>query len=76
MDTKYDFGAEGDVLRIVYVRPVPVAELPEDLQAQLPGIETLYAVHTEDGDRVALVRDRKLAFMLARVNDMAPVSVH
>ena len=36
----------------------------------------LYAVHDADGQRLAVVRDRRLAFVLARQNDLAPVSVH
>ena len=75
MDTKYEFGPETGE-RIVYVREVAVAELPEEIQAQALGLETLYAVHDASGERLALVKDRKLAFILARQNDMAPVSVH
>ncbi len=75
MDTRYDFGPEaGD--RIVYVRPVAVADLPEELREQAMGLETIYAVHDASGERLALVKDRKLAFIVARQNDMAPVSVH
>jgi hypothetical protein len=61
---------------IVYVRPVPVEELPEEVRRQVPGLAALYAVHSEDGARLALVRNRQLAFMLARQNDLAPVHVH
>ncbi|MFN3293713.1 MAG: DUF1150 family protein [Gemmobacter sp.] len=75
MDTPFDFGPEtGD--RIVYVRPVPVSELPEPLRAQAEGLETIYAVHRTDGERLALVRDRRLAFALARQHDFAPVNAH
>ncbi|MCR9149539.1 MAG: DUF1150 domain-containing protein [Rhodobacteraceae bacterium] len=77
MDTKYDFGPEADeARRIVYVRPVPVTDLPEPLRAQAGGLETLYAVHDAEGTRLALVADRRLAFALARQNDFAPVNVH
>lgn len=62
--------------RIVYVRPVPVADLPEELRAQIEGAETVYSVHAPNGQRLALVADRKLAFHLARAHDFAPVSVH
>ena len=62
--------------RVVYVRPVAVADLPEDIQEAAAGIRTLYAVHDTDGERLALVRDRDLAFILARQNDLAPVHVH
>ncbi|MDT8856751.1 DUF1150 family protein [Paracoccaceae bacterium Fryx2] len=62
--------------RIVYVRAVAVADLPEELQAQAEGHEVLYALHRPDGARLALVANRQLAFALARQNDMAPVAVH
>ncbi|ANB33840.1 DUF1150 family protein [Rhodovulum sulfidophilum] len=75
MNVKYDpLPDTGE--RIVYVRPVKVAELPEELRRQAPDLDELYAVHDSNGDRLALVRDRKLAFLLARQNDMAPVNVH
>ena len=75
MNSKYDFGPEAGE-RIVYIRSVAVAELPEELREQAQGLETLYAVHDAAGERLALVKDRGLAFVLARQNDMAPVSVH
>jgi hypothetical protein len=61
---------------IVYVRAITVADLPEALQMQIDGLDTVYSVHRPDGMRVALVADKKLAFDLARQNDLAPVSVH
>jgi hypothetical protein len=75
MDTPFDFGPETGE-RIVYVRPVPVADLPEPLRVQAAGLEVIYAVHRPDGERLALVRDRALAFALARQNDLAPVNAH
>jgi hypothetical protein len=75
MDSRYE-GFPEDGQRIVYVRPVQVADLPEPIRAQAEGLETIYAVHRPDGERVALVRDRSLAFALARQNDFAPVNVH
>lgn len=65
-----------DLERLVYVRPVDVSDLPEGLQAQAQGLGTVYAVHSSDGERLALVKDRSLAFILARQNDLAPVNVH
>ncbi len=62
--------------RIVYVRSVAVADLPDEVRNEIRGIDTLYAVHGTDGERLALVKDRRLAFVLARQNDLAPVSVH
>lgn len=61
---------------IVYVRPIAVSDLPEALQEQIEGIATVYSVHRPNGERVALVADREMAFALARQHDMAPVSVH
>lgn len=75
MNAKFDFGPEA-AERIVYVRPIAVADLPEEIRAQAGGLETLYALHAEDGERLALVRDRALAFAIARQNDLAPVNVH
>ncbi|MEO1306530.1 MAG: DUF1150 family protein [Pseudomonadota bacterium] len=62
--------------KTVYVRSVKVAELPKEVQDQANGQEELYAVHNAEGAPLALVADRKLAFFLARQNDMTPVSVH
>ena len=75
MDTKFDFGPEKGE-RIVYVRAVDVADLPDEVRAQAGNLQTLWAVHGADGERLALVADRKLAFILARQNDLAPVNVH
>jgi hypothetical protein len=75
MDVKFDGIPEGGS-RIVYVRPVKVDDLPAEMQAHAGGLKTIYALHDADGDRLALVRDRALAFALARQNDMAPVNVH
>lgn len=61
---------------MVYVRSVLVTDLPDDLRDQVEGLEMIYSVHRANGDRVALVANRKLAFALAAQNDMAAVSVH
>ena len=61
---------------IVYVRTVPVADLPQEVREAAGGATELYAVHSAEGERLALVKNRDLAFMLARQNDLAPVSVH
>ena len=61
---------------IVYVRPVALDDLPDEIREQVEGMTELYAVHNGEGERLALVKDRNLAFTVARQNDMAPVSVH
>jgi len=75
MDSKYDFGAAED-RAIVYVKSVDVVDLPEEMREQAMGSKTLYALHSSDGERLALVRDRRLAFVLARQNNLDPVTVH
>lgn len=75
MDTRYDFGPEAGE-RIVYVRPVAVADLPDEVRAHAGGRDVVWAVHDASGERLALVADRKLAFILARQNDLSPVSLH
>ena len=62
--------------RIVYVRSVNVDELPDEVRDQIDDLTKLYAVHSVDGERLALVKCRELAFVLARQNDMSPVTVH
>lgn len=62
--------------RIVYVKAVDVNDLPTEVQGKIDGLEQLYAVHDSEGQQLALVADRKLAFQLARQNDYAPVAVH
>ena len=52
MDTKFDFGPETGE-RIVYVRPVAVADLPDEVRQHAMGLETIYAVHAASGERLA-----------------------
>ncbi|MFC3180911.1 DUF1150 family protein [Cypionkella sinensis] len=75
MDVKFE-GLDAGDNRIVYVRPIAVETLPQAVQAQINGMKTVYAVHGEDGEQLALVADRDLAFSLARQHDMAPVNAH
>ena len=58
---------------IVYVREVA----PEDLPDELRGTEAkLYALHDAEGNQLAVTPDRRIAFALAKRNDMRPLSVH
>ena len=75
MNTRYGPMADQGV-RMVYVREIAVADLPQEIQDEAEGLQTLFAVHGADGSRLALVRDKALAFDLARQNDLAPMSVH
>ncbi|MFD0860300.1 DUF1150 family protein [Roseovarius aquimarinus] len=75
MDTEFEFPHEAGH-RIAYVRSVAVKDLPEEVKSQVGDLETLYAVHSEEGERLALVSDRRMAFVLARQHDLDPVTVH
>lgn len=74
MNTKYDLSAFGP--DIVYVKPVAVASLPPELRQKVTGVDTLFAVHDAEGTQLALVADRRLAFVIARQHDKVPVTVH
>lgn len=62
--------------KIVYVRAIAVSDLPEEVQAQADGMAEIFSVNSADGERLALVASRRMAFALARENDFAPVNVH
>ena len=76
MNTKFDLTKFG-VNRVAYVKPVNTVDLPEDLRAQIGTQGIVYALYSgSDGERLAFVRDRSLAYIVARQNDLAPMSVH
>lgn len=75
MNTPFDALPQGGP-RIVYVRPVAVADLPDEVREQVGAAQVVYSVHAPDGQRLALVADRKLAFHLAMAHDLTPQSVH
>ncbi|MEL7154831.1 MAG: DUF1150 family protein [Pseudomonadota bacterium] len=58
---------------IVYVREAEKSELPDHLQSA-PG--KFFSVHDPEGKCLAFTEDRKVAFALARQNDLNPVSAH
>jgi len=64
------------VLRNDASDPEAAKELAQKVRDQMVGVERLYAVHDTKGERLALVKDRKLAFALARQHDLAPVNAH
>ena len=74
MKSKIDFSDQP--ANIVYVRPIAVDELPDELRQQAMGAETVYSVHRANGAPVALVGNRRQAFALARDNDFQPVNAH
>jgi hypothetical protein len=50
--------------QLAYIKPVNVEG------------EDAFAVHSADGQQLAVVTDRDVAFTLVRQNDLDPVSVH
>lgn len=75
MNTRFDFDGI-DAENIVYIRQVETSTLPKEIRDQLAGVDSMYAVHDADGERLALVKERSLAFILARQNELTPFSVH
>jgi len=73
METPWNDLPEG---RIAYIREVPLETLPAEIRTRLDGARQVYGIHTEAGECIALARDRRLAFVLARQNDLSPVSAH
>ena len=65
---------------LVYVRQVKAADLLADAadaqELDLDSDQTLYAVHSADGERLAVMLDRDTAFAAAVAHELAPVSVH
>ena len=67
---------------MVYVREVAAAEILGDApKSALKGLDIdpdqiLYAVHSADGERLAVLIDREAAFAAAVAHELEPVSVH
>ena len=67
---------------LVYVRPLKARDLigstPVDSVqgVELPPDQTLYALYSADGARLAVLMDRDTAVAAAIAHELAPVSVH
>lgn len=70
---------------LVYVREVAASEIidevagtsdPDQPVIRLDPGQTLYAVHSADGERLAVLADRESAFAAAVAHELEPVSVH
>lgn len=67
---------------LVYVREISGAEvLAEAPLTDARGLtlnpdQTFFAVHSADGERLAVMLDRETAFAAAIAHELAPVSVH
>ena len=75
MDTKFYNMPEADN-PIVYVSTVRTEDLPDEIRSQLGDLEVVYSVSRTNGERLALVANRGMAFALSRQNDLLPVGVH
>ena len=77
--TKEDFAGLG-APDLVYVRPVKASDLMADAgemqDLEIDPEQSLYAVHSADGERLAVMIDRDTAFAAAVAHELAPVSVH
>jgi len=68
--------------RLVYIREIKAAEVIADTAVDviegfdLQPEQTLYALHSAAGQRLAVLIDRKSAFAAAMAHQLAPVSVH
>jgi hypothetical protein len=78
-DDMSDYEFEGSLIEavgptaIVYAPEADPEALPEHLK-KAPG--KIFSVHNPEGTCLALTDDRKIAFELAKRNDLVPVSVH
>lgn len=62
--------------RAVYVRPINVEDLPEDIQDELGNVDTVYAICDDEGTQLALVNGEDLAYTVARHHDYEPYSLN
>ena len=69
-----------DAGNLVYVRRMAADELraalPPNALADLDEMSDVFAVHSDDGTRVAIVEGRDAAFAAARMHELMPLSVH
>ncbi len=79
--TKQDFADLG-APDLVYVRAIKAADVLADAAVEpaseldIDPDQVLYAVHSADGERLAIMIDRETAFATAVAHELEPVSVH
>ena len=79
MDRKLAFDKDSghpENATIVYVRPMDVGELPDELRAQADGLDQIYGLFGPNGEQIAFTANKSLAFDLAKENSLTPMSVH
>lgn len=72
----YPYFRQNDDEQVAYIRLVDPQKLPQDVRKETAGMDRIYAISSADGEVLALVDDRDKAFIVARMNEMRPVSVH
>jgi len=81
MMTKEDFAGLG-APDLVYVREIKAADILANTPiTEIKGLDIqpdqiLFAVHSADGERLAVMMDRETAFAAAVAHELEPVSVH
>ena len=61
---------------MIYLKPVDIADLPEEVREDAGALETVFSVFNAKGEQVALVANEAIAADLAAQNDMQVVPVH
>ncbi len=74
--TDYPSYQRQEAAPIVYVRAVRTADLPSRVREQVGDLDQVWTISDQDGDLIALADNREKAFTMARLHEMAPVSVH
>ena len=72
--TRDQFGVLED--RIVYVKPVDVDDLPDEVIEEVGRIDKLWSVHNSVGEQLALIADLDTAAELAREYRYSAMAVH
>lgn len=71
---KDQFGVLED--KLVYLKPVDKADLPDDVIEETSDIDQLWSVHNSDGEQLALIGDLAQAYDLAREFEYSPHTLH
>jgi hypothetical protein len=72
----YPYFKPEDESQLAYIRLVDPAKLPSQVRKETEGMDRVYAIHNAEGQVLALVDNRDKAFVVARMNEMHPVSAH
>lgn len=74
MNTKFDMSEMG--ANIVYLKPMNMADLPDDVREQAGDLQQIFAVHNGMGEQVAYIADLTYASDLADQNNVRIVALH